>query len=74
MMARTLIYIGLNKDGRTMFTCESAPTRASHGVQYQAVIGPFRTESGAIYMRDRGANNPHCQGVEDAERLAIALK
>lgn len=34
------------------------------------MVGPFKTERGAIYMRDHGRNNPHCVTVAQAETLA----
>lgn len=39
---------------------------------YMYSIGPFRTRRGADFMAAYGANNPHCQCVADAERLAKA--
>jgi len=64
------IYVGLEVGKREVFRASSIPTEQTHGVQYAAVIGPFRTIRGARFMRDHGAGNPHCQCVADAERLA----
>lgn len=65
-----LIYVGLQGSKREIFRPVAEPTRESHGDQYAAVIGPFRTVRGAEFMRDNGAGNPHCQCVADAERIA----
>jgi hypothetical protein len=66
-------YIGLknapHKHDRILFKNEAVPTRESHGHLFFATIGPFRTKRGAIFMRDYGRSNPHCQTVQDAERL-----
>jgi hypothetical protein len=64
------IYLGL-KAGlvRDIFKSPTAPTEQTHGDRFLAVIGPFRTMRGAIFMRDHGRSNPHCQCVRDAERL-----
>jgi len=76
---RTRYYVGarINKDDTTrhdryVFTSSVLPTSASHGDRYIYVIGPFRTKAGAIFMANFGANNPHCQCVDDAERLAFS--
>jgi len=53
-----------------VFKSATKPTEATHGHQYLAVIGPFRTKAGAEFMANNGWNNPHCQCVADAERLA----
>ena len=62
-------YLGLNFPVRELFRAEETPTKQSHP-QYAGVIGPFRTKRGAEFMRKCGRNNPHCQTVADAERLA----
>jgi hypothetical protein len=67
---RNKIYLGLYEGGkREIFRSKFEPTHESHGARYLAVIGPFRTMRGAIFMRDYGRANPHCQCVADAERL-----
>jgi hypothetical protein len=67
-------YVGLIGGGkREVFRSATTPTNDSHGAQYLAVIGPFRTVRGANFMRDHGQGNPHCQCVADAERLAKRL-
>lgn len=48
--------------------CET-PSAESHP-QYLAVIGPFATVRAAFFMAQHGYNNPLCQTVEQAERLA----
>ena len=62
-------YVGLSGIHRILFRSDETPTQAEYGRFYRAVIGPFRTKRGAIFMRDCGRNNPHCQNVSDAERL-----
>ena len=67
-----LLYAGVRVDNgkREKFRSAVHPTQDIHGQTYSYVIGPFRTARGAEFMRDYGANNPHCQHVSDAERLA----
>ena len=67
---KTKIYVGLKADGsgREVFRSPSTPTQESH--PYSAVIGPFRTKRGSEFMAKYGAGNPHCQTVQDAEKLA----
>lgn len=55
---------------RVLLRLINPPTEESHGEWYMMVIGPFKTMRGAEFMRDYGQNNPHCQSVSDAERLA----
>ncbi len=55
---------------RELFRSATVPTFDTHGARYGATIGPFRTKRGAIFMRDHGRANPHCQCVNDAERIA----
>lgn len=64
-------YVGIGPDlKRKLFRSASEPEAHTHGSIYSYVIGPFRTKRGAIFMRDFGANNPHCQTVRDAERIS----
>jgi hypothetical protein len=63
-------YVGLKDGKRSVFKSETAPTESSHGHLYNAVIGPFRTNRGAVFMAEHGHNNPHLQTVADAERIA----
>lgn len=63
-------FVGCTPDRREVFYSSDVPTRASHGHQYEACIGPFRTRAGADFMARCGAGNPHCVTVADAERLA----
>lgn len=65
------IYVGIAADlGRTVFTFETEPTHDTHGAQYVAVIGPFRSRFAAQLCADYGQGNPHMQTVADVERLA----
>jgi hypothetical protein len=65
-------YLGLGATCREVFQSEETPTANAYP-QYLAVIGPFRTRRGAVFMRDYGKGNPHCQCVADAERLALRV-
>ena len=68
---RKRLYVGVNSDlTRETFWSAETPTETSHGHLYACAIGPFRTKTGAEYMRDYGQGNPHCRCVADAERLA----
>lgn len=69
-MKRNRFYVGLQAGTRAVFTSPFTPTEGTHGHLYAAVIGPFTTEMGALFMREYGAGNPHLQTVADAERLA----
>lgn len=70
-------YVGIRSDKsstgtpgtRVVFRNVLEPTPETHP-QYSAVIGPFPTVRGAEFMARYGANNPHCQTVADAEKLA----
>lgn len=74
MKTKTRLYVGIGRDfSRTVFRSEVEPSFASHGEQYCATIGPFRTKRGAEFMRDHGRSNPHCQCVNDAERIAAGF-
>ena len=65
------LFVGKKYDGmREVFRYNGHPTERTHGHVYRYVIGPFRTKRGAEFMRDYCENNPHCQDVADAERLA----
>jgi len=64
------IYVGCKESKREVFTSKTVPTEKSHGIKYAAVVGPFHTRRGAIFMRDHGADNPHVLCVQDAERIA----
>jgi len=60
---------------REAFKAEIEPTQETHGVQYSAVWGPFRTKRGAEFGASwRAVNNPHVQTVADAERIAKELE
>jgi len=51
----------------------SEPTELFWGNRYALLIGPFRTRAGADFMAQYGRNNPHCQTVAQAERLALGV-
>ncbi len=68
MFKRIPYYVGIKDGTRTVFQCAKLPSETLTP-EYAAVIGPFRTKQGARFMAQRGANNPHCQTVADAERL-----
>ena len=61
------IYVGC-RHGKPweIFHSPYMPTQKEYGSTYFAVIGPFRTKRGALYM----CANPMCQSVQDAERAA----
>ena len=64
------IYVGIKSDlTREIFKSRSKPKQAFYP-QYTCVIGPFRTVRGAKFMAKYGKDNPHCQCVSDAEKLA----
>ena len=63
-------YVGKKGATLTPFKSETVPTQDTHGDKFNAVIGPFRTRRGAWFHAAVGANNPHIQHVNDAERLA----
>jgi len=64
-------YVGYKvTGGLEAFQALSDPTHATHGNEYAAVIGPFKTKRGAMFMQDHGFGNPHIQHVHDAERIA----
>ena len=65
-------YVGIHRlkpHNRFTFTTATPPTPEDYP-HFTAVIGPFVTKRGAIFMRDYGQGNPHCQHVADAEKLA----
>src|SRR5690348_17115800 len=64
-------YVGLKPNGvRAVFYMAVVEPTQEMCPQYNAVIGPFRTKRGAEFMAKYGAGNPHCQTVQDAEKLA----
>jgi hypothetical protein len=73
-MLKNKIYLGIQGERREVFKANETPTTETHGARYSAVIGPFRTMRGAKFMQAHGANNPHCQNVAQAERLALKAK
>ena len=65
------LYVGYKSAGKgETFWSATKPTHSSHGKTYLYVVGPFVTKAGAEFMRMFGHNNPHCQTVRQAERLA----
>ncbi len=63
-------YVGCNEGARVVFRNAGEPTFRTHGTIYNAVIGPFRSKAGAVFMATYGQANPHCRNVGEAERLA----
>ena len=58
-----------SNSNRQIFKAKTEPTEKEYP-QFIYIIGPFKTLRGAEFMRDYGYNNPHCQHVNDAEKLA----
>lgn len=72
---RKKLYVGCVRNGpREIIRSLVEPTETTHGDKFSAVIGPFRTITGARFMRDYGTGNPHVQCVADAERLSKVLQ
>jgi hypothetical protein len=74
---RRRLYVGLTLDGtarRKVFACDFTPTEQSHGAEFGAVVGPFRTRRGAEFFAAYSRGNPHCLTVADAEKLARGAK
>lgn len=70
-IARKRYFVGIRPNStRAVFYMAVVEPTKEMCPQYNAVIGPFRTKRGAEFMRDHGANNPHVQTVQDAERIA----
>lgn len=74
--ARNSIWVGLPQGSFMdpgakweVFNTNVEPTQDKFP-QYSAIIGPFKTKEGAEFMAMYGKNNPHCQTVYDAEKLA----
>jgi hypothetical protein len=66
----TRVYLGYrNGNPPQVFRASCVPTFGTHGNQFNAVVGPFRTARGAHFMRAFGQGNPHCRTVSEAERL-----
>jgi hypothetical protein len=64
-------YVGIRPNAsRAVFSMAVVEPTKEMCPQYSAVIGPFRTKRGAKFMAEHGANNPHCQTVREAERIA----
>lgn len=68
-----MIFVGVKADRREIFRSNTEPTERTHGDKFAYAIGPFRTVRGANFMVSFGRNNPHCQSIGDAERLAQRL-
>ena len=76
MSTKRYWYVGVSRFSHTyrlILTYHKKPTTETHGAMFGAVIGPFRTKRGAQFMELNGWNNPHCQTVADAERLAKVM-
>lgn len=71
-MSKKQYYIGVANNQREIILIlwmETQRERKGQVSKYHYTIGPFYTKRGAVFMRDHGQNNPHCQTVQDAERL-----
>ena len=42
-------YLGIKGTARKVFKSDVTPTQETHGEQFNAVIGPFRTKRGAMF-------------------------
>ena len=70
-MKRNKYYVGHAHNGdRIVFPSKTVPTLYTHGDNYAAVVGPFRTQRSALFTAKHGRNNPHIQCISDAERIA----
>jgi hypothetical protein len=68
---KTQWYVGHKTNGELVaFGDTSEPTVQGYGKLFGAVIGPFKTKRGALWVEKYGRSNPHFQHVNDAERLA----
>ncbi len=68
-MTRAKWYVGSRGGHAVPFTATAEPTRETHGANYHAVMGPFRTRRAAILTAETHPN-PHIQTTADAERIA----
>ena len=71
-MKRLQYYIGKVKGAPDyeLITTRRRPTEKNQP-KYSYLVGKFRTKRGAMFMLKYGRNNPTCQTVKQAERLAI---
>jgi len=68
---KTKIYLGvISAKESVIFRSARTPTEKEFGDKFLYSIGPFRTKRGALFMKEYGKNNPHCQTVDQAEKLA----
>lgn len=66
-------YVGTRHGGqRAAFKAAATPTPATHGADFAAVLGPFRTLRAAM-LAALTHPNPHIATVADAERIAARL-
>ena len=70
--ARYWLGLGFAEGRREVFRHVGIPT-PELTPQFFACVGPFRTKRGAVFMRDHGKSNPHCQCVGQAERIAAGF-
>lgn len=71
MVKRNRPYVGFTHDQKLeLFRSTDTPTPISNNFRYGFVIGPFNTLRAANWYIQHGWNNPHCNGVNDAERLS----
>ena len=66
---KRLICVGIRENGYRREVFRPYDPNA-YGNIYDYVVGPFKTLRGAEFMAKYGRNNPHCQTVDDAERLS----
>ena len=70
MTKRRKPYVGFRTGSHDkVFRSAETPTEESHGQEYLAVMGPFRTVAAAEFTAKHGRGNPHIQTVGDAERI-----
>lgn len=70
-MTRAKYYVGFYTGpsgfrGCSWFGDTEAPTTETYGKLYGAIVGPFKTKRGAVYMSE----NMSTRDVETAERCA----
>ena len=67
---RTKLYVGCKAGARKIFRSAHTPTEETHGTQFDAVVGPFRTKAGAALCAGPHGNQ---QTVAEFERSARVL-
>jgi hypothetical protein len=69
-LKKNRFYVGFSGEWCELFQSRETPTNDSHGHLYHKVMGPFSTKAGAKFYCRYGKNNPHCNTVAQAEKLA----